>query len=130
MGVSRNGNFDINVGPTAAGFIPEYEQYPLLKLGEWLNVNGEAIYSTSVWEVQQEGDACFTARGDNVYALFLKWQGDTFTIKSVKPVAGSAITMLGVPGELKWTWDETNGLTIFYPQTKGEAIILRICLGI
>ncbi len=119
-GVSRNGNFDINVGPTAAGLIPEYEQYPLLKLGEWLTVNGEAIYGTSAWKVQQEGDACFTARGDHVYALFLKWQGDTFTIKSVKPVAGSAITMLGVPGELKWTWDETTGLTVFYPRQKAR----------
>ena len=120
MGVSQNGNFDINVGPTAAGLIPDYEQYPLLKLGEWLNVNGDAIYGTSAWKVQQEGDAFFTAKGDYVYALFLKWQEDAFRLKSVKPVAGSAITMLGVPGELKWTWDDTNGLTIFYPRQKAR----------
>lgn len=119
-GVSSNGNFDINVGPTAAGIIPEYEQYPLLKLGEWLNTNGEAIYGTRYWSTQQEGDARFTSKGDYVYSIFLKWQGEEFKLKAVKPVAGSKITMLGVPGDLDWTWNEANGLTIKYPRQKAR----------
>ncbi len=120
-GVSHNGNFDINVGPTAAGVIPEYEQYPLLKLGEWLKTNGEAIYGSRYWKVkQEEGDACFTSKADYVYAIFLKWQGEEFKLKSVKPVDGSKITMLGVPGDLKWKWDATNGLTITYPRQKAR----------
>jgi alpha-L-fucosidase len=119
-GVSQNGNFDINVGPTAAGIIPDYEQYPLLQLGSWLETNGEAIYGTRYWTVQQENDACFTSKGDNVYAIFLKWQGEEFILKSVKPAEGSKITMLGVPGNLNWKWDETNGLTIFYPKQKAR----------
>lgn len=119
-GVSRNGNFDINVGPTAAGLIPEYEQYPLLKLGEWLNVNGEAIYGTRPWKTQVEGDARFTAKDKYVYATFLKWAGEEFKLKAVKPVQGSTITMLGVPGTLDWTWDEANGLTIKYPRQKAR----------
>ena len=119
-GVSQNGNFDINVGPTAAGLIPDYEQYPLLKLGEWLKTNGEAIYGTRYWKVQVEGDACYTSKGNDVYAIFLKWQGEEFKLKSVKPVEGSKITMLGVPGDLKWKWDEANGLTINYPKQKAR----------
>lgn len=120
MGVAQNGNFDINVGPMAAGNIPDYEQYPLLQLGDWLKVNGEAIYGTSIWNLQHEGDVYFTAKANNVYALFLKWQGAEFKLKSVKPAEGSKITMLGVPGELKWTWTETDGLTIFYPKQKAR----------
>lgn len=120
-GVSRNGNYDINVGPTAAGLIPEYEQYPLLKLGEWLKTNGEAIYGTRYWDKKQmEGEARFTAKGDNIYAIYLTWQGEEFKLKSVKPVPGSKITMLGVPGDLKWSWDETNGLIINYPKQKAR----------
>ena len=119
-GVSKNGNFDINVGPTAAGIIPDYEQYPLLKLGEWLSTNGEAIYGTRTWKVQEEGDACFTSKDDNVYAIFLKWQGDEFHLRSVKPAEGSKISMLGIPGDLKWKWDDFNGLTISYPREKSR----------
>ena len=117
-GVSRNGNFDINVGPTAAGVIPDYEQYPLLQLGEWLAVNDEAIYGTRYWSTQREGDARFTSKGDHVFAIFLRWQGEEFKLKSVKPVAGSKITMLGVPGDFEWTWNEANGLSIKYPRQK------------
>jgi len=119
-GVSRNGNFDINVGPTSAGKIPEYEQYPLLQLGEWLATNGEAIYETRPWKVQQEGDAYFTMKGDFLYAIFLEWQGEEFRLKSVKPADGSKITMLGVPGDLKWKWSDTEDLTITYPRHKAR----------
>jgi len=119
-GVSRNGNFDINVGPTAAGIIPEYEQYPLLKLGEWLKVNGEAIYGTRIWKTQIEGDVRYTAKGDYVYATFLKWAGEEFKVKAAKPVEGSKITMLGVPGNLDWTYDDSNKLTIKYPRSKAR----------
>lgn len=119
-GVSRNGNFDINVGPTAAGLIPDYDQYPLLKLGEWLKVNGEAIYGTRPWKTQVEGDARYTAKDNYVYATFLKWAGEEFKLKAVKPVEGSKITMLGVPGNLDWTWNEANGLTIKYPREKAR----------
>jgi alpha-L-fucosidase len=120
MGVAQNGNFDINVGPTAAGIIPEYEQYPLLQLGNWLNVNGDAVYGTRIWKVQHEGDVYFTSKGENVFAIFLKWQGDEFRLKSVRPVEDSKITMLGVPGDLKWRWDSANGLTITYPKEKAR----------
>ncbi|HUX95642.1 MAG TPA: alpha-L-fucosidase [Bacteroidales bacterium] len=119
-GVSKNGNFDINVGPTAAGKIPEYEQYPLLQLGEWLKTNGEAIYDTRPWKVQQEGDAYFTSKGDYVYAIFSEWHGEEFKLKSVKPSEGSIVTMLGIPGELKWKWSESDGLTIIYPRQKAR----------
>jgi len=119
-GVARNGNFDINVGPTPAGIIPDYEQYPLLKLGEWLATNGEAIYGTRPWSIQSEGDARFTSKGKYVYATFLKWQGEEFHLKTVKPLADSKISMLGVPGDLKWKWDATTGLTIQYPRDKAR----------
>jgi alpha-L-fucosidase len=118
-GVSRNGNFDINVGPTAEGVISDVEKGPLLKLGKWLQVNGEAIYDTRIWNVTSEGDIRFTSKGKYVYAIFLKWQGEQFRVKSVRALEGSKVHMLGVPGDLKWKQDE-SGLTIEYPLYKSR----------
>jgi alpha-L-fucosidase len=44
---SKGGNYLLNVGPTAAGIIPQPHVERLLAMGKWLNVNGEAIYGTS-----------------------------------------------------------------------------------
>ena len=113
-GVSRNGNFDINVGPTAEGDITDLERQPLETLGTWLEVNGEAIYGARPWNIPSEGDIRFTAKGEHVYAIFLKWQGERFRIRSLRAAEGSAVTMLGVPGDLKWR-RENEGMSIDYP---------------
>ena len=43
---SKDGNYLLNIGPTAEGVIPQPEVERLLAIGRWLKVNGEAIYST------------------------------------------------------------------------------------
>ena len=44
--VAAGGGMTLNVGPAADGKIPLLQQERLLDLGKWLNINGEAIYST------------------------------------------------------------------------------------
>jgi hypothetical protein len=43
---SKDGNYLLNVGPTAEGEIPAPEVERLLAIGRWLKVNGAAIYAT------------------------------------------------------------------------------------
>jgi alpha-L-fucosidase len=43
---SKDGNYLLNVGPTAEGVIPQPEVDRLLAIGRWMKVNGEAIYAT------------------------------------------------------------------------------------
>jgi alpha-L-fucosidase len=48
--VSRGGNLLLDVGPTADGRIPVIMQSRLTEIGEWLRVNGEAIYGSRPWK--------------------------------------------------------------------------------
>lgn len=47
--VSRGGNLLLNIGPKDDGTIPPIMEERLLQIGDWMKVNGDAIYGTRPW---------------------------------------------------------------------------------
>ncbi len=46
---SLGGNLLLNISPRGDGSIPENQEQTLLATGDWLRINGEAIYGSSPW---------------------------------------------------------------------------------
>ena len=69
--VAKGGNFLLNVGPDADGNLPDTALFRMKEIGEWMKVNGEAIYGTRPIYPYAYGKFRFTQKGDKVYAIFL-----------------------------------------------------------
>lgn len=55
--VSRGGNLLLDIGPRADGRIPVIMEERLREIGNWLSINGEAIYGTRPWKQSRQWSA-------------------------------------------------------------------------
>jgi alpha-L-fucosidase len=90
--VSKNGNFLLDIGPTANGTILPVEKRNLRRAGTWIHSHAEAIFNTTYWFVRPDSelkrgdtDVRFTRTGEAFYLLFLE-RPETGVVRVSSPV--------------------------------------------
>ena len=108
--VSKGGNFLLNVGPDPSGQLDDTAYLRMKEIGEWIHVNGEAIYGSRTIEPYKEGKVCFTkGKNGEVYAIYLAEEGEKMPteikLDNYQPKANATATVLGAD---KASW-KANG---------------------
>lgn len=110
--VSRGGNFLLDIGPDEHGKIPPIMQERLLQLGEWMKINGEAIYGTSRWKIPYQWSEGLTG-------YHLKNNEDPMLKLTVDPEPGYAVK------NVFYTYNAvTNTLYAIFPKYPANKTLL------
>lgn len=110
--VSRGGNFLLNVGPKPDGSLPTEYLEQMRAVGEWLRLNGAAIYGAGGGDVVESITLGYqTVRGKSLYLIMNFWDGSPQI--EIPGIATSLLSarLLGSDAELSVT-QNGNRLTV------------------
>jgi alpha-L-fucosidase len=106
--VAKGGSLLLGIGPKADGTLPVEATERLAAIGQWMKVNGEAIYNTRTVANYQQGNTWFVRSKDSAtfYALTCIKEGETFPAvvewKGNLPKKGTKMKLLQSGQTVKW----------------------------
>jgi len=132
--IAFGGNVLINIGPTHDGRIVPIFQERLLQLGNFLSINGEAVYSSSPWtKVQNQTDigAFYTTNNNNLYVLMAPWPTASSINLISNPKPGPSASVVALGDNTPLTFSSTgNSLKIDLPEKSSTmdpyGLVLRL----
>jgi alpha-L-fucosidase len=114
---SKNGNLLLNIGPSPKGDWDPNAYSRLKEIGEWLDVNGNAIYnSVGDSAIGAQGKFVFTNKANTVFAIYRADENQNklpneISIQNLNGKKIKSVKLLGSTTKLKWK-QETNNLQI------------------
>jgi alpha-L-fucosidase len=130
---SKGGNYLLNVGPTAEGVIPQASVERLKQVGEWLRVNGGAIYGTTAGPFSHRlaWGRCTQKAGTEDATLYLHvfdWPADGQLLLPGLINSARSASLLIAPQKFLKTKHRDDGLLIMLPKSAPDAISSTIVL--
>ena len=144
--VSKGGNFLLNTGPLADGSLRKESLIQMEAIGEWMRMNGEAIYGSRPWIIYGEDskkekkqtvisrkgyedavfdatkeltqDIRFTTLNGYLYVIARYWEDDSVKVNilSKQTYPIDSIRMLGIDCSVHWEQTD-KGLLIHLPES-------------
>lgn len=120
--VCKGGNLLYNIAPGPDGTWHEDAYDLLAEMGDWIDINGEAIYATRAIPPYATGKISYTRKKDSdiMYAIYRADEGETemparIQIDDFAPLPNSSVYLLGHEDPLKWEMNGT-GFSIEIPR--------------
>lgn len=115
--VSKGGNYLLNIGPGPDGELDPIAYQRLQEIGEWIKINGEAIYGTRMFTDYGEGENIhFTQSKDKkTRYIFLSSFPQSPLLITLLPFENKTkVHLLGTQKQLKWQ-KTPAGVKIYIP---------------
>jgi alpha-L-fucosidase len=127
---SKGGNYLLNVGPTSLGEIPPASVERLAQVGQWLKVNGDAIYGTSGSPFKNGlkwGRA--TQKPGKLYLHVFDWPKDQMLYVPIANEVSRAYLLTSPGDDLEMTHSD-DGAAIKLPAQAPDKIATVVALDI
>lgn len=121
-------NLLLNIGPQPSGELPIVALERLKGMGEWLRVNGEAIYGTKAGDIKPQSWGVTTRKGDVLYVHIL----DQNLTSLYLPLDFKVKSITALSDEAKIQYEKTkNGVIInFQKPLVGPDYIIKIIITV
>jgi alpha-L-fucosidase len=123
--VSKGGFYLLNISPKADGTIPENQQRTLLEIGDWLKLNGAAIYGSHPWTRFADGGWHFTVKDGALYAIG-KGDGAATTIAALTPELGKVTRVERLGGGAVEFRQDAGGLHVVLGDAAPDSLPLAL----